>query len=532
MKREIRGPIKKSDLERLVKNLINKFKILPEVDREIAIFFDSILDLRIKINSNNMSIILPRRSWYKNTIEIRKEKIIDFKIGDIDSIIKFLNIFGLRGGCYISPASIIKFAISKKSAFILKLNTKVGCFYEIEFYNDFSYKQIINLLKCLKLKFWTDLEYKNWLLKSWGKIKRENLNSLFKNYWNDFSHMSDILYDKNKSIKDILEKISNNYSEYNNIFYIITKKNLWTNKNINLHKFKYIDFNISASIIIPAKDTSFSLSKTLESINNNIMPKQLYSQIEIIVVDDGTCNNSIEEVVNIYNSTSRIKAKYVRIQNNAGRNYARNIGASLAAGEILFFIDSDIILGKNYLFEHLLRHFLFKKICLVSFKRDIYNFSKFKIILNRNRPQKFTDFRVKKLVNPNWIGIYPSPSHKQILKPLESTKYFMNFGCRKNIGIWDLSCMVTTSNLSIRREEFIKIGGFHKLFKGWGFEDTFLGSCLIANGNFIIPVLSTGVWHFCYKKIDKEKRYKSKMFKENLNKYKNLINKSFHEVIK
>jgi len=97
MKREIRGPIKKSDLERLVKNLINKFKILPEVDREIAIFFDSILDLRIKINSNNMSIILPRRSWYKNTIEIRKEKIIDFKIGDIDSIIKFLNIFGLRG---------------------------------------------------------------------------------------------------------------------------------------------------------------------------------------------------------------------------------------------------------------------------------------------------------------------------------------------------------------------------------------------------------------------------------------------------
>ena len=85
--------------------------------------------------------------------------------------------------------------------------------------------------------------------------------------------MSDILYDKNKSIKDILEKISNNYSEYNNIFYIITKKNLWTNKNINLYKFKYIDFNISASIIIPAKDTSFSLSKTLESINNNIMPK-------------------------------------------------------------------------------------------------------------------------------------------------------------------------------------------------------------------------------------------------------------------
>ncbi len=295
--------------------------------------------------------------------------------------------------------------------------------------------------------------------------------------------------------------------------------------------FQSIDMSISASIVIPSYNSSLSLNKTLESINNNILPSSWYNNIEIIVVDDGTIDNSIEKVVHDYNLRSQIVAKYIKIKENSGRSYARNVGAALAKGDILFFIDSDIIIGKKYIFEHIIRHKFFNKMCLVSFKKDIYSFNSFKKFLTSMRPKFFSDFRVKKTVDPTWKGIYSSVKNKKESNILKDTDYFIEFGYRKNIHIWDLSCMVTTSNISLKRTEFIKIGGFHRAFKGWGFEDTFLGSCLIANGNYIVPVLSTGVWHFCSKKINKNKRYKSKMFKDNLKEYLKLINMPFRKII-
>ena len=79
---------------------------------------------------------------------------------------------------------------------------------------------------------------------------------------------------------------------------------------------------------------------------------------------------------------------------------------------------------------------------------------------------------------------------------LEATDNFKSFGFGKILGPYDLPCMVVTDNLSINKSHFIKIGGFEEQFGvKWGYEDTLFGACLIAIGIYIVPLLSTGVFH-------------------------------------
>ena len=84
------------------------------------------------------------------------------------------------------------------------------------------------------------------------------------------------------------------------------------------------------SVIIPAFNNIEYLSKCLISLKESI-----YSNFEVIVVDDA--------------STLDIKTrlsddiKYYRLDTKSGPAAARNLGASHAKGEILMFLDSDIL---------------------------------------------------------------------------------------------------------------------------------------------------------------------------------------------
>ena len=55
--------------------------------------------------------------------------------------------------------------------------------------------------------------------------------------------------------------------------------------------------------------------------------------------------------------------------------------------------------------------------------------------------------------------------------------------------------MVTGHNFSVKKDLVLQSSPFSHLFKGWGMEDVYFGLRMISNGNFIIPVLSSGVFH-------------------------------------
>jgi glycosyltransferase involved in cell wall biosynthesis len=87
------------------------------------------------------------------------------------------------------------------------------------------------------------------------------------------------------------------------------------------------------TITIPAYNRAYILPETIESIQ-----KQTFSDWEIIVVDDGSTDNTADVISEITKADSRI---HYLFQKNAERSAARNNGADHARGEYLLFLDSD-----------------------------------------------------------------------------------------------------------------------------------------------------------------------------------------------
>ncbi|MBR4690273.1 MAG: glycosyltransferase family 2 protein [Bacteroidales bacterium] len=93
------------------------------------------------------------------------------------------------------------------------------------------------------------------------------------------------------------------------------------------------------SIIIPTYNRAAFLPKAIESVLN-----QTYTDWELIIVDDGSTDNT-REVVSQYND-GRITYIY---QQNAERSVARNNGIAHAKGDYVCFLDSDNVMLPNRL---------------------------------------------------------------------------------------------------------------------------------------------------------------------------------------
>ena len=91
--------------------------------------------------------------------------------------------------------------------------------------------------------------------------------------------------------------------------------------------------NDKVSIIVPIYNTEKYLPKCLDSILS-----QTYQNLEVILVDDGSIDNSSKIVDDYAKKDSRIKVIH---QQNAGQSTARNNGIKKATGDYISFIDGD-----------------------------------------------------------------------------------------------------------------------------------------------------------------------------------------------
>ena len=92
---------------------------------------------------------------------------------------------------------------------------------------------------------------------------------------------------------------------------------------------------IILSIIIPVYNVEKYIRKTLESIFESTFPK---SEFEVIVVNDGTKDNSISIVNEFAAKFDNLK---IINQENQGLSVARNTGLKAARGKYVWFVDSD-----------------------------------------------------------------------------------------------------------------------------------------------------------------------------------------------
>jgi len=252
----------------------------------------------------------------------------------------------------------------------------------------------------------------------------------------------------------------------------------------------------------------------LESISKQDLTPVQFQDIEVIVIDGGSNVDGAYPIIEDYFrkiiESKGMKFKMVRTSSRISRSDARNLGLQLSKSDIIIFLDGDVILHKDYISETLVRHQFLKNIVLVGFKENI-SVEEARELLKSNKISKIPniskDFRVHTERKREWTGLFPSD--KKIIRCLEETNYFKDFGFNRNLGPFNLACMVVTHNVSVRREEAMLAGGFDPKFEGWGLEDTHFGAKLIARGNYIIPLLSTGVFHISTETEEKERKIES-----------------------
>lgn len=96
------------------------------------------------------------------------------------------------------------------------------------------------------------------------------------------------------------------------------------------------------SVIIPTYNRALMLKRAIESLI-----KQQYKNIEIIVVDDG----SEDETEDIIVALDDPRIQYIKSEGNNGVSFARNIGLRKASGEYIAFLDSDDVFFLNKIRE-------------------------------------------------------------------------------------------------------------------------------------------------------------------------------------
>lgn len=94
------------------------------------------------------------------------------------------------------------------------------------------------------------------------------------------------------------------------------------------------------SIIIPCYNAEQSLERCLNSVVS-----QYYQNLEIIIVDDGSRDQTSDIYTKFKKEDYRIK---VIKQNNSGVSKARNVGLKAVTGAYVCFVDSDDWVEKNY----------------------------------------------------------------------------------------------------------------------------------------------------------------------------------------
>lgn len=85
------------------------------------------------------------------------------------------------------------------------------------------------------------------------------------------------------------------------------------------------------SVIIPLYNKEKSIASTLQTVLN-----QTFSDYEIVIVNDGSTDNSVAEVEKVQDSRIRLIH-----QQNAGVSAARNRGIEEAKGDLIAFLDAD-----------------------------------------------------------------------------------------------------------------------------------------------------------------------------------------------
>ncbi len=108
---------------------------------------------------------------------------------------------------------------------------------------------------------------------------------------------------------------------------------------------------VEISVVIPTYNRKELLNMVLNSLVSQNYDKK---KCEIIIINDGSSDGT-EKFIKNFIKKSKIKIKYFK-QGNKGPAAARNLGIKKSVGELIIFLDDDVVPSKNFLVEHTKLH--------------------------------------------------------------------------------------------------------------------------------------------------------------------------------
>ncbi len=105
------------------------------------------------------------------------------------------------------------------------------------------------------------------------------------------------------------------------------------------------------SIVIPTHNQADLLTECLRALEDQTLDPRTY---EIVVVDDGSTDHT--PAVFAGRHEGPVQVVTVRFPTNRGRSAARNAGIARAAGRLIVFVDSDVVVRRDFLEWHVRTH--------------------------------------------------------------------------------------------------------------------------------------------------------------------------------
>ena len=102
------------------------------------------------------------------------------------------------------------------------------------------------------------------------------------------------------------------------------------------------------SVVIPTYNRILILRKCLDSLENQILNDEIHNY-EIVVVDDGSTDNTVFWLRNNIDTYPHLR---LFEQSHGGPALGRNLGVEKSKGDLIVFIDSDLVVDRFFLKNH------------------------------------------------------------------------------------------------------------------------------------------------------------------------------------
>ncbi|MDE0169363.1 MAG: glycosyltransferase [bacterium] len=222
------------------------------------------------------------------------------------------------------------------------------------------------------------------------------------------------------------------------------------------------------TVVIPFYERPDALELTLAGLERQTYPRHLF---EVVVVDDGSDPPLVKPETPL-----DLRIEYQE-DLGFGLARARNTGARAADGDIVLFLDCDMIPEENWLAAHARWHHAASDAVTMGFRFHVEVDGLRAADVSERRGSLSELFDGREVTRPEWIEVHLART------------------CELTSGDDDIFRVITGGNFGISRSFFEVVGGFDETFTQWGAEDREFAYRAYARGSLLVPERDALCWH-------------------------------------